>query len=47
VGYSTEFEKKFLGPYRIVKILGDLNYKLEAPKLAPQIVHYNIRNEFF
>jgi hypothetical protein len=24
-----------------------LNYKLEAPKLAPQIVHYNIRNEFF
>jgi hypothetical protein len=52
VGYSAAFEKKFLGPYRIVKVLGDLNYQLEAPNLAPQIVHYNrmlpynVRNEF-
>ena len=52
VGYSAAFEPKFLGPYRIVKVLGDLNYQLEAPTLAPQIVHYNrmlhynIRKEF-
>ena len=41
VGYSKAFEHKFLGPYRVTKILGDLNYQLEAENLATQIVHYN------
>ena len=37
VGYSKAFEHKFLGPYRVTKILGDLNYQLEAENLATQI----------
>ena len=40
-GYSAAFEPKFLGPYRVVKLLGDLNYQLEAENLPKQIVHYN------
>ena len=52
VGYSKAFEHKFLGPYRVTKILGDLNYQLVAENLATQIVHYNrmlhfnVRTEF-
>jgi len=41
VGFSKAFEPKFLGPYRIVKLVGELNYQLEGENLAPQMVHYN------
>ena len=40
-GFSKAFEPKFLGPYTIVKVLSDLNYCLEAPRLKPLVVHYN------
>ena len=29
-GHSKAFEPKFLGPYRVVAFLGDLNYRLES-----------------
>ena len=40
------FEPKFLGPYKIIKLLGDLNYELEAPNLKTEIVHYNRMQHF-
>ena len=40
-GSCGAFEPKFLGPYRISRVLGDLNYHLEAPNLKPEMVHYN------
>ena len=41
VGFSNAFEPKLLGPYRIVKLVGDLNYQLEGENHASQKVHYN------
>jgi hypothetical protein len=32
IEHSISFETKFLGPFKITKILGDLNYKLEQMK---------------
>lgn len=32
---------KFLGPFTITKVPGDLNYQLEAPGLRTEKVHYN------
>ena len=52
IAHSKAFEPKFLGPYKITKILGELNYQLESTILPPQIVHYNrmthfhVRSEF-
>ena len=46
IGHSKAFEPKFLGPYKITKILGELNYRLESPTLPVQIVHYNRMNHF-
>ena len=40
-GYTKAFEPKFLGPYRIVRVLGDLTFQLESKSLRPEIVHYN------
>ena len=40
LGFAKAFEPKFLGPYRIVKLVGDLNYQLEGENLI-QMVHYN------
>ena len=40
-GHSKSFEPKFLGPFKIIKVLSELNYYLEAPNLKPIIVHYN------
>ncbi len=45
-GYSKAFEPKFIGPYKVVKILSDLNYYLEAPSLKPIVVHYNRMSRF-
>ena len=41
IGHTKAFEPKFLGPYTITKLLGDLNYQLESPNLPKQVVHYN------
>jgi hypothetical protein len=41
VNKSKSFESKFLGPYRITKRVTELDYRLEAPNLATEIVHYN------
>ena len=46
VGICKAFEPKFLGPYKIVKLLGDLNYELEAPNMKTEIVHYNCMQHF-
>ena len=40
-GHSKSFEPKFLGPFKIIKVLSELNYYLEAPNLKPIILHYN------
>ena len=40
-GHSKAFEPKYLGPFEITKLLGELNYQLESPNLQMQIVHYN------
>ena len=40
-GLSKAFTPKFIGPYKIVKRVGDLNYVLEAPNLKSEFVHYN------
>ena len=47
VGASKAFEPKFVGPYKIVKVLGDLNYLLESPNLPQEIVHYNRLSRFY
>lgn len=47
VGSSKAFEPKFIGPYKIAKILGDLNYLLESPCLPQEIVHYNRLSRFY
>ena len=41
IGQSKAFEPKFVGPYKIAKKLGDLNYLIQSPTLRPEIVHYN------
>ena len=46
IDHSKAFEPKFLGPYKITKILGELNYQLESSTLPRQIVHYNRMTHF-
>ena len=46
-GRVSAFEPKFLGPYTITKILGDLNYQLEAPNRKTEIVHYNRMSYYY
>ena len=41
IGHSRSFEIKFLGPFNITKILGDLNYKFLGANGKEEIVHYN------
>jgi len=38
---TAAFEPKFIGPYKIVKLLGDLDFYLVSPSLKPETVHYN------
>jgi hypothetical protein len=40
-GVCSAFEKKFVGPYRICKKIGELTYMLEAPNAKNETVHYN------
>lgn len=40
-GMSKAFTPKFLGPYTITNKLGDLNYRISAPDLKTEVVHYN------
>ena len=45
-GLSKAFTQKFIGPLKIVKRVGGLNYVLEAPNLKFEFVHlsrYNVR----
>ena len=46
VGHSKAFEPKFLGPYKITKLIGELNYQLESPNLPSEMVHYNRMHHF-
>ncbi len=41
-GNYEAFEAKFLGTYRISRVLGDLNHHLEAPKLASIFLPDNV-----
>ncbi len=45
-GKSKAFEAKFLGPFKIIKQTGDLNYKLLAADGSTQVVHYNRMSHF-
>ena len=40
-GHSKAFESKFIGPYKIVNCLNELNYELVAPDKRRELVHYN------
>lgn len=46
VGLVKSFMPKFIGPFQITRILGDLNYQLESANLKTQIVHYNKLSKF-
>ena len=46
MGLVKSFVPKFVGPFQITKIMGDLNYQIESPNLRTQIVHYNRLSKF-
>ncbi len=41
IGKVKSFKPKFLGPYKITRQVTALDYKLEAPNLKTEILHYN------
>ncbi len=45
-GHSKAFEPKFLGPYLVTELLGDLNYRLEGDNMRQFVVHYNRMSHF-
>ena len=45
-GFCKAFEKKFIGPFTIVKQTSNLNYLLESPNYKPIIAHYNRMYKF-
>jgi hypothetical protein len=40
-GSVSAFEKKFIGPYKVIRVINDLNYELFANGRKNEIVHYN------
>ena len=40
-GLCAAFERKFQGPFVIVEIVGDLNYRIKSESGTFQVVHYN------
>ncbi len=45
-GHSKSFEQKFIGPYTITRLLGEVNYEIHSPQLGTERVHYNRLKQF-
>ena len=46
-GRSKAFERKFIGPYKIVALCNEFNYELTAPDKRRELVHYNRMSHYY